>query len=191
MVEPTRPAQSAVNLIVHPVAGFAAASALGLGFIGQAFGLWAGAVAGAMEASQRIWGSLGEDREAGPRAPRPEAARQALVAELRRRAEHVARKAAATPSTPPASAGPLMPEDFRQPKAMEKPARPDDLKRISGVGPKLEQVLNGLGIWTHGQIAGWTAEEIAWVDDYLGFAGRIGRDGWVAQARLLARGRRV
>ena len=43
----------------------------------------------------------------------------------------------------------LMPEDFRQPKAMDRPAKPADLKAISGIGPKLEKVLNGLGIWTY------------------------------------------
>lgn len=80
----------------------------------------------------------------------------------------------------------LMPEDFRQPKAIEKPEAPDDLKAISGIGPKLEKVLNGLGIWTFGQIAAWTAEEIAWVDDYLSFKGRIARDDWIAQAKALS-----
>lgn len=79
-----------------------------------------------------------------------------------------------------------MPEDFRQPKAMDRPAAPADLKAISGIGPKLEKVLNGLGIWTYGQIAAWTAEEIAWVEDYLSLAGRIGRDDWTGQATALA-----
>ncbi|MDP3898822.1 MAG: NADH-ubiquinone dehydrogenase [Mesorhizobium sp.] len=82
----------------------------------------------------------------------------------------------------------LMPEDFVKPAAIEKPAVPDDLKAISGVGPKLEQVLNGLGIWTLGQIAAWSPAEIAWVDDYLGFKGRIGRDGWIEQAKSLMGG---
>jgi NADH-quinone oxidoreductase subunit E len=82
----------------------------------------------------------------------------------------------------------LMPEDFRQPKAAEKPDMPDDLKAISGIGPKLEQVLNGLGIWTYAQIAAWNREETAWVDDYLSFKGRIGRDGWIEQAAALAKG---
>lgn len=80
----------------------------------------------------------------------------------------------------------LMPEDFRQPKAIDKPEAPDDLKTISGIGPKLEKVLNGLGIWTFGQIAALTAEEIAWVDDYLSFKGRIARDDWLAQAKALS-----
>ena len=79
----------------------------------------------------------------------------------------------------------LMPEDFRQPKAMDRPAKPSDLKAISGVGPKLEKVLNGLGIWTFAQIAAWTPEEIAWIEDYLSLKGRVRRDEWTRQAAAL------
>ena len=82
----------------------------------------------------------------------------------------------------------LEPEDLRRPAEIEKPETPDDLKLISGVGPKLEQVLNGLGVWTFAQIAGWQPEEAAWVDDYLQFSGRIGRDDWISQAGALAKG---
>ena len=65
----------------------------------------------------------------------------------------------------------------------------DDLKKIKGVGPKLEQVLNGMGIYHYDQIAAWTADELAWVDENIeGFKGRASRDGWVVQARELARG---
>ncbi|MFP1631403.1 NADH-ubiquinone dehydrogenase [Zhengella sp. ZM62] len=85
--------------------------------------------------------------------------------------------------------GTIMPEDFVRPAAIERPAEPDDLKQIAGIGPKLEQRLNGLGVWTYAQIADWTPEQVAWVDDYLSFKGRIGRDGWIAQAAALA-GRR-
>lgn len=63
----------------------------------------------------------------------------------------------------------------------------DDLKRVSGVGPKLEAVLNDLGFYRFDQIAGWTAEHIAWVDARLKFKGRIERDDWVSQARMLAK----
>lgn len=73
-----------------------------------------------------------------------------------------------------------------KPKAMTKPATVDDLKAISGIGPKLEQVLNKLGIWTYAQIADFGEGEIAWLDEELGFAGRIGRDDWTGQARKLA-----
>ena len=64
----------------------------------------------------------------------------------------------------------------------------DDLKKISGVGPKLEQVLNELGFWHFDQIAKWTEAEIAWVDSRLKFKGRIARDNWMAQAADLAKG---
>ena len=84
------------------------------------------------------------------------------------------------------AASKILPEDFRRPGAIDRPERPDDLKLISGVGPKLEQVLNGLGIWTYQQIAAWSDAEIAWVDEHLGFNGRIGRDGWAGQAAELA-----
>ena len=63
----------------------------------------------------------------------------------------------------------------------------DDLKRIAGIGPKLETVLNDLGIYHFDQIAAWTPAEVAWVDGYLRFKGRIDRDGWVDQAGRLAR----
>ncbi len=65
----------------------------------------------------------------------------------------------------------------------------DDLLQIKGVGPKLNSLLNGLGVHRFDQIAAWGASEIDKVDDHLGaFKGRIGRDNWIAQAGLLAKG---
>ena len=63
----------------------------------------------------------------------------------------------------------------------------DDLKKIVGIGPKLEAVLNSLGFWHFDQIAGWGPAEIAWVDARIAFKGRILREDWVAQARALAK----
>ena len=63
----------------------------------------------------------------------------------------------------------------------------DDLKIISGVGPKLEKTLHGLGIFHFEQIAGWKAKDIAEVDDLLSFKGRIERDDWTTQAKKLAK----
>jgi NADH-quinone oxidoreductase subunit E len=66
---------------------------------------------------------------------------------------------------------------------------PDDLKRIKGVGPTLLALLHALGFYHFDQIAGWTAAELAWVDEHLeGFRGRASRDEWIAQARRLAAG---
>ena len=61
-----------------------------------------------------------------------------------------------------------------------------DLKIISGVGPKLEETLHRLGIYRFEQIAAWTPENVAWVDTFLSFKGRIDRDEWISQAAKLA-----
>lgn len=66
---------------------------------------------------------------------------------------------------------------------------PDNLKEIKGVGPKLEALLHSMGFFHFDQIAGWGPEEVAWVDQNLkGFKGRVSRDNWVAQAKILAAG---
>jgi NADH-quinone oxidoreductase subunit E len=80
--------------------------------------------------------------------------------------------------------------DAARPKALPEPrdGKPDDLKRISGVGPKIEEVLNGLGIYHFDQIANWSPEEVDWVDEHLKFKGRIEREGWIDQAKTLASG---
>lgn len=72
-------------------------------------------------------------------------------------------------------------------KAARK-AGADDLKQLKGVGPKLEQTLNELGFYHFDQIAKWTEAEVAWVDSRLKFKGRIERDGWIEQAKILAEG---
>ncbi len=78
--------------------------------------------------------------------------------------------------------------DEAKPTALDGPrgGTPDDLKRISGVGPKLEVVLNELGIFHFDQIAQWAPDTVAWVDTYLSFKGRIDREDWIAQAKKLA-----
>ncbi len=75
----------------------------------------------------------------------------------------------------------------KKPPRMAKPKQADDLKRISGVGPKLEGVLNGMGIYKFAQIAKWTKPEVEYVDDFLNFKGRIERDNWVGQCKAYAK----
>ena len=65
---------------------------------------------------------------------------------------------------------------------------PDDLTRISGIGPNLEELCNRLGFFHFDQIASWTDDEVTWVDANLnGFQGRVSRDNWVDQAKALAK----
>lgn len=68
--------------------------------------------------------------------------------------------------------------------------KPDDLKMIKGVGAKLEAALHKTGVFHFDQIAGWTPAHVAWADQNLvGFKGRVSRDNWVEQAKLLAEGK--
>jgi NADH-quinone oxidoreductase subunit E len=110
----------------------------------------------------------------------------------------VHRQAAPAPAPAPApkaaapAAAPVMsaPAGGTKPATLSAPrGTADDLKKIKGVGPKLEAMLHGMGFYHFDQIANWTAAEVAWVDENLeGFKGRVSRDGWVAQARILASG---
>ncbi|WP_111732711.1 NADH-quinone oxidoreductase subunit E [Roseovarius amoyensis] len=102
-------------------------------------------------------------------------------------------KPAAKPAAKPAKAkqaataeGPGTP-----PKTLEaaRDGKPDDLKQIKGVGPKLEKLLHSMGFFHFDQIAAWTEAEVAWADQNLvGFKGRVSRDEWVKQAKTLAEG---
>lgn len=66
--------------------------------------------------------------------------------------------------------------------------RADDLKRVRGIGPQNEARLHLLGIWHFDQIAAWTPANARWVGAYLSFPGRIEREDWIEQARVLAQG---
>lgn len=61
----------------------------------------------------------------------------------------------------------------------------DDLKKIKGIGPKLEQLLNQNGVFHYDQIASWNRKAVALMDEKLAFKGRIERENWVAQAKAL------
>ena len=83
-------------------------------------------------------------------------------------------KGAAAAEAKPASTGPL----FSAPACQA-----DDLKKISGVGEVLEGKLNALGITTYEQIANFSDEDMAKVDEALDFKGRMEREDWIGQAR--------
>ena len=94
----------------------------------------------------------------------------------------------------------LSPNSLRQTSKPAEPAQPktappetlngpngkaDDLTRIKGIGPKLSARLNDLGIYHFKQIAGWSESEAEWVDEFLSFKGRVARENWITQARVL------
>ena len=63
---------------------------------------------------------------------------------------------------------------------------PDDLKEISGIGLKIEDKLNELGIYHFDQIANWNEENVRWIEEFLVFKGRVERENWIGQAKILA-----
>ncbi|WP_127104069.1 NADH-quinone oxidoreductase subunit E [Pararhodobacter zhoushanensis] len=109
-----------------------------------------------------------------------------------------AEKAGQIPAQPEAAAAAVQPAateiaeaDQTRPAALEgaRDGKADDLKKIKGIGPKLETLCNSMGFYHFDQIAAWTPQEIAWVDSNLeGFKGRVTRDEWVSQAKQLAEG---
>jgi predicted flap endonuclease-1-like 5' DNA nuclease len=64
----------------------------------------------------------------------------------------------------------------------------EDLKRIRGIGVLIEKKLNSLGVTRYDQIASWTKDDIERFSDKLDFKGRIERENWVEQARILSAG---
>ena len=92
---------------------------------------------------------------------------------------------------PPPGGGAGIPDadDAARPPLLDAPreGRADDLKMVSGIGARLEEQLNGIGVWHLDQIAGWSTPQALWIDDRLGgVRGRVTRDDWVGQARALS-----
>lgn len=161
--------------------------AAGVAFVAFDFGFIAsvviGGIIGAVVAVVLFLGW----REPAPRAdaaPKPAPAPQKAAAP--------APKPAAAPTPAPKEApAPETAGDAGKPTFLSaaRDGGPDDLKKIKGVGPKLEKTLHGMGIYHFDQIAAWGSAEQAWMDDNLeGFKGRATRDDWVAQAKILAAG---
>lgn len=108
-------------------------------------------------------------------APKPAAAKSAPAkAAASKPATKAAPKAAAKPSAAPA--------------AKTASGKPDNLRRLIGIGPVNEKLLKGQGVTTFAQIAAWSAADIERIEHALQFGGRVERERWVEQAKLLAAG---
>jgi NADH-quinone oxidoreductase subunit E len=186
-------------LMAHPAAAFAAAAAIGFGFSTQMAGAFFGAWQSALETTSKVAAAL-DDTPPDEPAPdvdiRPENIRSEVKAFTKPPAEEKARptltvvKPVSAP-IPASQTKASQPKPAVKAKPVARAGKADDLKLIAGIGPKLEQVLNAKGIRSFAEIAAWTDEEIARLDAELGFNGRIGRDDWAGQAKVLAgRGRR-
>ena len=132
----------------------------------------------AIDGIARQQGSAGVDLGASVDAPVEESLEAAAPAEETQ-----------PEAAPAAEADAASSDDTDATPLFDTPAgEPDDLKKISGVGPVLEGKLHALGITKYDQVANFTAEQIAQVDERLSFKGRIERDNWLEQAAELAKG---
>ena len=111
---------------------------------------------------------------------KPKAAKKAV-----KKAEPTKEAPKAAPKPAPAPAPAAASEESAPQQYDSRPDKVDDLKLFNGVGPKLEETLNDLGIYTFAQVAAWTPENVAFVDNRLKFKGRIVRDDWIGKAKEL------
>lgn len=95
---------------------------------------------------------------------------------------------AATPAPPPSAAEAMAQGTKPAGATAPRAGKPDELELIRGIGPQNERKLHELGIYHFDQIAAWTPQEALWVGGYLAFPGRIEREDWIGQAKLLASG---
>jgi len=165
-----------------------AGSAVGTGVAGAAAGAASvtAAKAAADDAARREAEAMTVRKKAEEEA---EAARKAEEEARRKAEEEAARKkaeaeAAARKAEEEAAAEATKPWGLAGPIG----GKADNLTRIKGIGSKINQILNEMGIYHFSQIAAWTEKEIEEVDEKLKFKGRIVREKWVEQAKVLAEG---
>ncbi len=146
-----------------------------------------------LAAQPAVAGPAEADRAEETRLRGAVAAGETRIRELEAQLAQAQAERTATPASEPTTAAAATPES----NAEEAPALtlkrypgedgaagdPDDLTRIKGIGAVLKGKLNGLGITTFQQIAGFTAEDIERINAVLDFPGRIEREKWVEQAR--------
>ena len=130
-------------------------------------------------------GDGGAAKPAAKAADAPKAKAKAAAKPKAKAADKPKAKAAAKTEAPAEAGAGKKPETL----SAARDGGPDNLKQIKGVGPKLEALLHSMGFYHFDQVGSWGAEEVAWVDQNLeGFKGRVTRDEWVSQAKILAEG---
>ena len=175
-------------LMQNPAAAMAAATAIGLGMTSHFAGLMFGAMESMTRTAQKTASATDETLAAEAAEPVADVADAAPPTKTE------------TPAKTPVKSKPVKAESAKAaPVKADKPheqkaaariveTQADDLKRISGIGPKLEQVLNGMGVRRYADIAAWSDKDVKRFDAQLGFGGRIVRDAWVEQAKTLMKG---
>lgn len=147
------------------------------------------------EIEARNYGTLVDEHAPAPAAPEAKAAPKKTAAAAPKPEAKPVEVAAPEPAAPapepaPAADAPIadVVNDESKPELLSaaRDGAGDDLTRIKGVGPKLAKMLNEMGIHHFDQIAGWSDDNLKWVDENLvSFKGRASRDNWIDQAKEL------
>lgn len=177
-------------LMAHSTAAAMAASAVGFGLANQMAGAWLGLMRGALEASIEMAEAMGVSPEFSEptgqaETPEPAVSKAPAVVVARSVAKPKQEKPAAPVAVMPAQAKPAKPAKATA-VAKTRVSTGDDLKRIVGIGPKLETLLKARGIRRYADLAALGAEGLAALDAELGLDGRSAKDGWLAAAEALA-----
>lgn len=129
-------------------------------------------------------------RSTKPKAPRSSAGKPAAPKATASKAKAKAtrgRSEKAKADKPAAAKSAAVKPKLQKTSPVEAPV-PDNLKQIKGIGPQIEAKLNAVGINSFAQIAAWGKKQQAEFAEQLSFAGRIEREQWVSQAKILAKG---
>lgn len=196
-------------LMAHPTAALAAATAIGFGLATHMTSVFLGSLHGAIDATNKLARRLEDEQGKGegttanaepvqadlskgevPEGASPPKATRAGTAGAK--AKPAAGKAKTAKASDVAKAAAADRPAVKAPavKTAKANGKADDLKRIDGIGPKLEQVLNGRGIRRFADLAALGGAELEALDQAIGLDGRAIRDDWAGQARKLARGRK-
>jgi predicted flap endonuclease-1-like 5' DNA nuclease len=142
-------------------------------------------------------GKAGTDKAAGPAAAlmsTPAAATSAATKAAPAKPANAKKPAAAKTASAKPTAKSAAPKKAAAPAAKKAAApqaatgKADNLRRLIGIGPVNERLLKGLNVTTYAQIAAWTADDVKRIEEVLNFDGRIAREKWIEQAKLLAAG---
>lgn len=191
-------AESSAKILSRQTAAFAMMTAYGVSLTSRMTGMFFGAMADAMEkASPKTPASHSDEMNVQPEPHtkvEPQAATKTKPVAMARPAKP-AQNGVAKPSSGskartkavPGSRSRIVNRQTVRGEKVKTRSHGDNLKLIPGIGPKLEQALNGMGVIRLSQIADWKPADIKKIDDDLGLENRIIRDDWAGQARRILR----
>jgi NADH-quinone oxidoreductase subunit E len=187
-------ADASAKLFAEQAAAMAVFTAYGVGFATQMAGMMLGTLRGPADAVEMTEAQAKANRDSKVVHLRPVQSASAMVPSQAPVAERPTTKARAGKPvvTKKSVAEPMAKTLAPKPAKAGKKSVPisgDDLKKIPGIGPRLEKVLNDRGIVGYGDIAGLSKAALKKLDVELGLDGRVIRDDWAGQAKALSGGK--